>query len=195
LTASAFRFVLIPELALAAIGVVWALLDSDPAVSYRFQRSDAIAALGLTAGFSALNFGIFFTGRGRDLAPSVYTFLEEEIFPLVRRASLWELLLGAALAGFAEELLFRGLLQPRIGLLAASIVFGVLHGPSRGLWPLALWAGSAGFFLGIIYRATGNLALPTVVHALYDAVALLYVRYRWSPADSSVLRRQGPAAP
>jgi hypothetical protein len=186
LTASAFRFVLIPELGLAVIGVVWALWDPDPAVSYRLGRSDLLAALGLTAGFSMLNFGIFFTGRGKGFAPSVYAFLEEEIFPLVQRASLLELLAGAALAGFAEELLFRGLLQPRIGLIAASVVFGALHGPSRGLWPLAVWAGSAGLLLGIVYEETANLAVPTIVHALYDAVALLYVRYRWDRSASPI---------
>jgi membrane protease YdiL (CAAX protease family) len=130
-----------------------------------------------------VNFGLFYAGRRFRIAPTVYGFLEEQIFPLVQRASLPELFLAAALAGFSEELLFRGLLQPRLGLLATSAVFGILHGPSRGLLPLAAWAGGAGYVLGLLYRATGNLLLPTLVHALYDLVALLGVRCFWRAAQ------------
>ncbi|MGH9318379.1 MAG: lysostaphin resistance A-like protein, partial [Vicinamibacteria bacterium] len=130
-----------------------------------------------------LNLGLFFLGRRFGFTRAVYAFLEEDIFPLVRRASLGELLLGAAMAGFSEELLFRGLLQPRIGLVATSLLFGLLHGPSRGLSPLAVWAGGAGCLLGLVYSSTGNLLLPTLIHALYDAVALLYVRYYWRPRE------------
>jgi membrane protease YdiL (CAAX protease family) len=44
-----------------------------------------------------------------------------------------------------------------------------------------MWAAGAGALLGVIYSATGNLLLPTLVHAFYDAAALIYVRYYWRP--------------
>ena len=72
---------------------------------------------------------------------------------------------------------------PTIGIPAASLVFGLLHGPSRGLWPLAVWAAGAGAILGVIFSATGSLLLPTLVHAFYDAAALIYVRYYWRPRE------------
>jgi membrane protease YdiL (CAAX protease family) len=187
LTATAFRWLLVPELGLGAAGILWAWLAGSDAVVYTFTPSVVLASLGLTLAFVAVNFSLFFAGRRQAFAESVYAFLEEDIFPLVQRATFIELLLGAAMAGFAEELLFRGLLQPRVGLVAASIVFGLLHGPSRSLWPLAAWASGAGFALGLLFETTDNLLIPTLVHAFYDAVALLYVHYYWRPrpADES----------
>jgi membrane protease YdiL (CAAX protease family) len=186
LTATAFRWLLVPELGLGIAGILWAVLSRANDVglaSYTASPGLVLASIGLTVVFAAGNFGLFFACRGQAFTRGVYEFLEGVIFPLVRQASLGELLLGAAMAGFSEELFFRGLLQPRIGIPAASVVFGLLHGPSRELWPLAVWATGAGALLGLVYSSTENLLLPTLVHALYDAVALLYVRYRWRPQE------------
>jgi membrane protease YdiL (CAAX protease family) len=183
LRASPFRWLLVPELALGTAGLLLALVRGGDAIDYRLSPSILLAASGLTLLFAAVNFGLFYLGRRLAVAPAVYSFLEKDIFPLVREATLGELLLGAAMAGFSEELLFRGLLQPLVGLVAASLVFGLLHGPSRGLWPLALWAAGAGAFLGVLQIEAENLMLPTLVHAFYDALALLYVRYFWHPRD------------
>jgi len=40
----------------------------------------------------------------------------------------------------------------------------------------ALLAGVVGLYLGGLYLLTGNLLVPIVVHALYDVVALGYLR-------------------
>ena len=188
MTPTAFRWLLVPELGLGILGVVWAVLsDGDELSSHSYKASPGLllASIGLTLVFAAFNFGLFFAGRRSGLTRPVYEFLEGDIFPLVRQASFGELLLGAAMAGFSEELFFRGLLQPRIGLVAASLVFGLLHGPSRALWPLAAWAAGAGALLGLVYSATASLLLLTLVHAFYDAAALIYVRYYWRPREVS----------
>jgi len=58
-------------------------------------------------------------------------------------------------------------------LLVASLLFGVVHWLT-GLY--ALLAGMVGLYLGGLYLLTGNLLVPIVVHALYDIVALGYLR-------------------
>jgi hypothetical protein len=191
LTATAFRFLLLPELGLGVAGVLWAILSEADELRYDASPGVVLAAMGLTLVFAAFNFGLFFSGRRFAFTREVYEFLEGAIFPLVRQASFGELLLGAAMAGFSEELFFRGLLQPLVGIPTASLLFGLLHGPSRGLWPLAVWATGAGALLGVVYSATESLLLPTLVHALYDAAALLYVRYYWRPRE--VPRESGPS--
>ena len=186
MTVTAFRSLLLPELGLGVLGILWAVLrrgDGLSSRSYEASPGLVLASLGLTLVFAAFNFSLFFAGRRYAFTRAVYEFLEGAIFPLVRQASFCELLLGAAMAGFCEELFFRGLLQPEIGPPAASLVFGLLHGPSRALWPLAAWATGAGALLGLVYSATGNLLLPTLVHAFYDAAALIYVRYYWRPGE------------
>jgi len=191
LIATAFRSLLLPELGLGILGIAWVVLregDELSLGSFQLHQPTSalmLAAIGLTLVFAAFNFGLFFAGRRYAPIRPVYEFLEGAIFPLVRQASFGELLLGAAMAGFSEELFFRGLLQPEIGLPAASLVFGLLHGPSRDLWPLAVWAVGAGALLGFVYSASGNLLLPILVHAFYDALALVYVRYYWRPREVS----------
>ena len=53
------------------------------------------------------------------------------------------------------------------------------------LLAIALAIAGAGALLGLVYSATGNLLLATLVHAFYDAAALLYVRYYWRPREVS----------
>jgi membrane protease YdiL (CAAX protease family) len=86
----------------------------------------------------------------------------------------------AAISGIAEEAFFRGALQPRVGLLAASVLFGLAHfAPQRELWPWTVFSVAAGFLLGGLFDATGNLVAPVTTHALINAVnlRLLSVRY------------------
>lgn len=74
----------------------------------------------------------------------------------------------AVLSGLAEEALFRGVLLQEVGLAASSVIFGLLHvGDRRAvLWSLAVGAG-----LGVLYRATGNLAHCIALHAASNAVS------------------------
>lgn len=96
-------------------------------------------------------------------------------------ASVPALLLLSMAAGFGEEALFRGLLQPLfasfggeiVGLLLASAAFGLAHALSRAY---AVLAGLIGVYLGVLYLATGNLMTPIITHATYDFIALLWLR-------------------
>jgi hypothetical protein len=85
----------------------------------------------------------------------------------------WQILLIAATAGIAEEVLFRGALQPRMGLPATSVFFGLLHWITPTYF---VFAALMGLYLGWAFEAYGSLFVPMVVHALYDAAALLVVR-------------------
>jgi membrane protease YdiL (CAAX protease family) len=106
--------------------------------------------------------------------------------------SMMQLALISLLAGFGEELLFRGVLQSALGdrigppwgiwmgLLVASVIFGMCHWLTS---TYALLATLIGIYLGALLLLTGNLIAPIVTHALYDFVALVYMVRR----DSSGL--------
>lgn len=101
----------------------------------------------------------------------------EQLGPLLARRSPVELALLACLAGFAEEVLFRGVLQvglarimsPSVALVLASAAFGLAHFITP---TYALLAGLAGLYLGGLLLLQGSLTAPIVAHALYDVVAL-----------------------
>lgn len=79
----------------------------------------------------------------------------------------------AALSGFAEELFFRGAVQGQWGLLAASILFGLLHtGPGAPFRIWTLFATVAGLALGGLALWSGNLLAPIVAHFVLNAVNL-----------------------
>jgi len=86
----------------------------------------------------------------------------------------------AAASGFAEEALFRGALQPEVGLVAASALFGLAHWaprPELRLW--TLFSVAAGLLLGTLYDATGNLVAPVVAHFGINAVNLRILARRY----------------
>ena len=79
----------------------------------------------------------------------------------------------ALLSGVAEEAFFRGALQPRIGLVWASLIFGAVHfipRPEFRLW--TVFSIAAGFLLGGLFEATGNLVAPVVAHVVVNGVNL-----------------------
>lgn len=85
----------------------------------------------------------------------------------------------ALVSGIAEEALFRGALQPQVGLVAASLLFGAAHFvPRRELFAWTPFAIAAGFLLGWLYDATGSLLAPVVAHAGINGVNLRLLTQR-----------------
>lgn len=112
---------------------------------------------------------------------STWQFLDEVAKPFLRRCTLLDLALISVLAGVGEELLFRGLLQPAMGLLLSSLIFGLAHCISTAYVFLATLIG---LLLGWLLQSTGNLLTPIVTHAAYDFLALIYL-LRWKQGDDS----------
>jgi membrane protease YdiL (CAAX protease family) len=99
---------------------------------------------------------------------------------LLGRRSLRECIALAVVSGVAEEAFFRGVLQPALGWLLASLIFGLVHfAPKRELLPWTGFALAAGLVLGALFETTGNLVAPIVAHVGINAVNLrrLVVRY------------------
>jgi membrane protease YdiL (CAAX protease family) len=111
--------------------------------------------------------------------------VQDQLGPVLTSRSSAELALLAALAGVAEELLFRGVIQAElaervpglIALILASAAFGLAHFLTL---TYALLAMVAGLYLGALFWLQGNLVIPIVAHAVYDYFALTYLvrRYR-----------------
>lgn len=104
----------------------------------------------------------------------------EQLGPLLATRSPVELVLLAVVAGFAEEVLFRGVVQAGLARLlpewGAVLLAGAAFGLAHFITPAyALLAGLAGVYLGGLFWLEGSLTAPIVAHALYDVVALSYV--------------------
>ena len=167
---------------LLGAALLWAGLSGDSLLylsseaEVRGVRPLPDVGLGIVAGVLVILLSDQLTRRTRSGEN-----LARALGQLLGRLSLAECALLAAASGVAEEAFFRGLLQPRIGLLAASLIFGLAHFvPRRELAPWALFAVVAGLLLGILFESTGNLVAPVVAHASINAVNLRLLSERYA---------------
>lgn len=77
----------------------------------------------------------------------------------------------ALASGVAEEILFRGALQPRFGLVPTALSFGVVHLQYGVTWALVS-VGLIGLVLGL-YRQRMNTTACILVHGLYNLAIFL----------------------
>ncbi len=116
--------------------------------------------------------------------------LEAEFGWIVGAQKGWEIVWIALLSGFAEEFLFRGALQEKFGIVAATIVFGVIHWPlNANFLPWPFVAGLVGLGLGLLAQATDSLLAPAAAHALVNAVNLRRMTRRFRNWDEETVNR------
>ncbi len=99
--------------------------------------------------------------------------MEDEFRRILGRLEIGEILLLAIASGLGEEILFRGVLQPVIGYIPASVIFGVIHtGPSRKFVAWTVFALAIGFLFGAIVLWRGSILSVVTAHALVNGVNL-----------------------
>lgn len=82
----------------------------------------------------------------------------------------------ALLSGCSEEILFRGALQPAVGLWLTTLIFGILHvGPTRRFIPWTVMALGAGLLFGGLFAHTGNVLASVLAHVLVNYLNLRYL--------------------
>lgn len=166
-------------LAILAASIVFAVRDSAP-----WSHPSPWIALSPSRGaeLSAL-LGVAFAGviiAATRITVNNFRWarhLHRELRPVARDLSLGQILMLAGLSSLGEELFFRGLLTPLIGVPLSALLFGLLHqmkGPSRWVW--VAWAAIVGAGLGAMFALTGSLVGPLLAHAIVNAVNLGYLR-------------------
>lgn len=155
---------------LLAIAKIWQKLGAVQLLSIQFTSLALLQSIGLAAAIS-LTSGIIYR-LWADYRRSADIYLELVIKPLEWADLIW---LGL-LPGMSEELLFRGVMLPALGLdlvavVVSSILFGVLHLSGNGQWPYVVWATIVGFALGYCALVTGNLVVPVVAHIITNLVS------------------------
>ena len=102
--------------------------------------------------------------------------LEGELRAVVGPLRRGEALGVALLSGLGEEALFRGVLQPTLGIVLTASLFGVLHiGPNVRFLPWSLMAFVAGVVFGGLAAGTGSLLGPILAHATVNFLNLRYL--------------------
>ena len=102
--------------------------------------------------------------------------LSDEIRKLLPPLTGSGVVLVALTSGVAEELLFRGMLQPTIGFWPTVALFAIVHGFFiRRFWAWMIFAGLAGLLFGWLVLVMGTLLAPTVAHCTINGLNLLWL--------------------
>ncbi|HNS50722.1 MAG TPA: CPBP family intramembrane metalloprotease [Anaerolineae bacterium] len=134
------------------------------------QWRHLLLAAVLIAALLALDYGV--NAAWEALDPAGYgklTGVTEQLFGGLMTVG-GAIVLGLS-AGISEELLFRGALQPRLGLVLSSVLFAAGH-LQYGLTVAMLEVFVIGLVLGLVRRRT-NTTTAILIHAGYNAAGVL----------------------
>jgi membrane protease YdiL (CAAX protease family) len=96
------------------------------------------------------------------------------LIPFIAGLPIWVKILISLSAGVVEEWFFRGFLQPRMGLLLATLLFALAHF-SYGQPFMLIGVTLLSLIYGLLVKWRQNIWPAIAAHALFDAVQLLVV--------------------
>lgn len=160
----------VTALVLLFIAKLWLHLGSVTLLPIHGTAEALLLGLGIALGITVLSSLVYRLWPGYRQSADYY--LQMVLKPLVLPDLIW---LGL-LPGMSEELLFRGVMLPAVGLdatgvVASSLLFGVLHLSGPQQWPYVVWATAVGLLLGFSALATGNLLVPIVAHIVTNLLS------------------------
>jgi membrane protease YdiL (CAAX protease family) len=106
--------------------------------------------------------------------------LNERIF---RHQSILHIFFIALFVAFSEEMLFRGIIQTKIGLLLACMIFAAVHYRYLFNWFLIINIILLSFLIGFIFAWTNNLAVTIVMHFVIDFLSGIQIRLKHTNKD------------
>ncbi|NEQ23329.1 MAG: CPBP family intramembrane metalloprotease [Microcoleus sp. SIO2G3] len=148
---------------LLLVARLWLLFDSVQLLTLHWSAIDLLAGIAIGLGISSASSVVYrFWENYRQSADH---YLDLIVSPLVWLDLVW---LGL-LPGLSEELLFRGVMLPAIGLnefgvMISALCFGILHFSGAGQWAYVVWASVIGLIFGFSALASGNLLVPIAAH-------------------------------
>ncbi|MBD0345262.1 MAG: CPBP family intramembrane metalloprotease [Coleofasciculus sp. Co-bin14] len=166
---------------LLVVAKIWLHLGSVTLLALKGTPEALLLGLGIAVGISGASSLLYRLWPAYHQSADFY--LDLVLKPLILPDIIW---LGL-LPGMSEELLFRGVMLPAVGLnatglIATSLLFGVLHLSGPQQWPYVVWASIVGLLLGFSALATGNLLVPIVAHVATNLIS----SYLWKLGHKQV---------
>jgi membrane protease YdiL (CAAX protease family) len=140
----------------------------------RAFRDIITAALGTVFPLVVFMFSLSLKAEKIPLIRSLRKTMITQIKGIFSNTGLVDIIVISLIAGIAEEMLFRGILQAKFGIVVASVLFGLVH----FVTPVYVFVTILmGLYIGLFYLVFGSLLIPVLLHFFYDFGALVYLRY------------------
>ncbi len=114
--------------------------------------------------------------RVMHLYVQTFRTLNREFKKILGPLSTDDCLLLSFFSAIGEELFFRGAMQPAIGLVLTSLIFGLMHIGGKRYIPWTISAMVLGFVLGAMADYSGNLLAPFIAHFTINYFNLLFLQ-------------------
>ncbi len=101
---------------------------------------------------------------------------EAKVTQKVAGLPLYVLALAVIFAPISEELLFRALLVPRIGVVLSSLVFGGLH-LAYGSVVEVVGVAMVGLVLALVFRFSKSITPCMLIHLIYNFLSIAAMRF------------------
>jgi membrane protease YdiL (CAAX protease family) len=159
----------------------WVYLADISMVPLYWQPVHGAIGAGIGFGVALLSSLIYEVWESYRIAAQEY--LEMVLRPLEPIDLIW---LGL-LPGLSEEMLFRGVALPALGmnglaLIITSVVFGALHMASAKHLSYTVWAIAVGMMLGAVTIYTGNLLSAIIAHVVTNSLSGVIWKWKQSHA-------------
>ncbi len=159
-------------LVLLLIARFWLFLDEVSLLPPQWDARELMQGVGVGMGITGASAIAYRLWPGYRRSANLY--LQLVLQPLTWPDLIWM----GLLPGLSEELLFRGVMLPALGLngngvIVSSLCFGMLHFSGLQQWPYVVWATGIGLVLGLSALLSGNLLVPIVAHVTTNLLSSL----------------------
>ena len=169
------QMVLIPQVVMMLVSMLWIYFFPKDAVSKFFNFSFQVMFEGLLTGvgLAVAGYGFYFFAKKTKKFYEAVELFEQILSPAFKNLKLIDLFILSAVSGFNEEVFFRGLLFPKIGIILSSLAFGVMHFPGKRYWIYAVWATASAALFAYLFFLSNSLWLPIIAHITNNFIGMV----------------------
>ncbi len=167
--------VITPQIALLLISTLWIFFFPKDNVSKYFNFSFLILLEGLLTGlgFALAGYGFYYFAKKTKKFYEAVELFEQVLSPTFKNLKLIDLVLLSFISGFNEEVFFRGLIFPKVGIILSSLAFGALHFPGKRYWIYAVWATGSAAVFAYLFFLSNSLWLPITAHFVNNLIGMI----------------------
>lgn len=165
------EIVILAQIAFIILGLLLVQTFNIPIGVYPLQLTDLVLVLGIAILIALISMWTV------NKQPVIKNLLYWSYGDHLKSGYLWSFILFPGLIALGEEIFFRGLIQPSLGVVFTAMVASLYHiRVSRNAIYLIAVAFFMNIIFGYLYETTGNLLVPILLHYEFHLFNIVYIR-------------------